>query len=69
GAFEPVFLPPYSPDLNPIERLWLLIKAEWFADFFAKTRQQLLERIDQALLWVMARPKDNQRTCSLERFT
>jgi transposase len=42
GAFEPVFLPPYSPDLNPIERLWLLIKAEWFSDFFAKTRQQLL---------------------------
>ena len=68
GAFEPVFLPPYSPDLNPIERLWLLIKAEWFSDFFAKTRQQLLERIDQALLWVMNRTGDNQRTCSLERF-
>ena len=60
GAFEPVFLPPYSPDLNPIERLWLLIKAEWFADFFAKTRQQLLERLDQALLWVMNRTGDNQ---------
>jgi len=69
GAFEPVFLPPYSPDLNPIERLWLLIKAEWFTDFFAKTRQQLLERIDQALLWVMNRNGDNKKTCSLERFT
>jgi len=69
GSFEPVFLPPYSPDLNPIERLWLLIKAEWFADFFAKNREQLLDRIDRALLWVMNRPDDNQRTCSLERFT
>ena len=69
GAFEPVFLPPYSPDLNPMERLWLLIKAEWFADFFAKTRQQLLERIDQALLWAMNRPDGNKTTCSLERFT
>jgi transposase len=69
GAFEPVFLPPYSPDLNPIERLWLLIKAEWFADFFAKNRDQLLDRIDQALLWVMNRPGDNQNTCSLQRFT
>jgi len=68
GAFIPVFLPPYSPDLNPIERLWLLIKAEWFTDFFAKNREQLLERIDQALLWVMARPGNNQKTCSLERF-
>jgi putative transposase len=69
GAFEPVFLPPYSPDLNPIERLWLLIKAAWFADFFAKNRDQLLDRIDQALLRVMNRPADNQYTCSLERFT
>jgi hypothetical protein len=51
-----------------MERLWLLIKAEWFADFFAKTRQQLLERIDQALLWVMNRTGDNQSTCSLKRF-
>ena len=68
-AFEPMFLPPYSPDLNPIERLWLLIKAEWCSDFFAKTRQQLLERIDQALLWVMNRPDGNKSTCSLERFT
>jgi len=42
-------LPPYSPDLNPIERLWLLLKAEWFADFFAKNREQLIDRIDQAL--------------------
>ena len=24
----PVFLPPYSPELNPIERLWLLIPTE-----------------------------------------
>ena len=23
GRFEPLYLPPYSPDLNPIERLWL----------------------------------------------
>lgn len=45
GAFEPVFLPPYLPDLNPIERLWLLIKPDWFADFFAKNREQLLDRI------------------------
>jgi len=59
----------YSPDINPIERFWLLIKAAWFTGFFAKPRQQLLERIDQALLWVMDRPGDNQRTCSLERFT
>jgi transposase len=65
GRFEPLFLPPYSPDLNPIERLWLLIKAEWFADFIAKDREALIARLDQALLWAMNRQHDNQRTCAI----
>jgi len=32
-----LFLPPYSPDLNPIEKLWLVMKAEWFTDYIAKS--------------------------------
>ena len=28
--FEPKFLPGYSPGFNPIERLWLRLKADWF---------------------------------------
>jgi transposase len=63
--FEVKYLPPYSPDLNPIERLWLLIKAEWFTDFIAKTPEQLLSRLDSALLWAMERDNDNKRTCSI----
>ncbi len=34
GRFEPIFLPPHSPDLNPIERLWLIMKTEWFSNWF-----------------------------------
>jgi transposase len=49
GNFTPIFLPPYSPDFNPIEKLWLIIKAEWFTDFYAKTQEQLVERLDKAL--------------------
>ena len=66
GAFEPVFLPPYSPDLNPIERLWLLIKAEWFADVVAKTHDQLIDRLDQALCWVINRENQNRKTCAIK---
>jgi transposase len=68
GSFEPVFLPPYSPDFNPIERLWLVIKAEWFTDFIAKDRSKLIERLDKALLWAMDRKTANQQTCSIRNY-
>ena len=29
AAFRPMFLPPYSSVLNPIERVWNMIKQEW----------------------------------------
>lgn len=67
GGFEPVFLPGYSPDLNPIEKLWLVIKAEWFSDFVAKSSEHLVERLDQALLWAMDRQQNNQRTCAIKK--
>ena len=39
------FLPPYSPNLNPIERLWKFVRKEFFKDkyrdTFAKFRTQL----------------------------
>ena len=66
GAFEPVYLPPYSPDLNPIERLWLLIKAEWFTGFIAKTRDELWDHLDKALCWAMDRGTPNTKTCSIK---
>jgi len=66
GRFEPLYLPPYSPDLNPIERLWLLIKREWFTDFVAKNREELIERLDKALLWAIGRGAANTKTCSIK---
>lgn len=67
GSFEPVFLPPYSPDLNPIERLWRLLKAEWFSDFIAKDRESLMARLDLALQWVIDRVERNQITCAIRK--
>jgi transposase len=66
GRFEPIYLPAYSPDLNPIERLWLVIKAEWFTDFVAKSYEQLIARLDAALCWVINRAELNQRTCRIK---
>ena len=67
GGFEPVYLPSYSPDLNPIERLWLLVKTEWFSDFVAKTREALMDRLDKALLWVINRTECNKQTCAIKK--
>jgi transposase len=47
--FEPRYLPPYSPDFSPIERFWLRLKNDFFADFFCRTGHDLEERIIKAL--------------------
>jgi transposase len=47
--FQPEYLSPYSPDFNPIERLWLRLKADWFYDFVAQSSQELSDRLCTAL--------------------
>lgn len=42
------FLPPYSPDFNPIEKMWSKIKAS-LRETKARTREELFVAITQAL--------------------
>lgn len=46
-----IYLPPYSPDLNPIEKCWSKIKT-YLRAAKARTRQDLEEALKQALLLV-----------------
>jgi hypothetical protein len=46
---EPMYLPPYSPDFNPIERFWLRLKADYFRDFFTRDSDTLDARISMGL--------------------
>ncbi len=41
----PIYLPTYSPDYNPIENLWRFMKINHFSNWYAKTVEELIEKI------------------------
>lgn len=63
GRITPVFLSPYSPDFNPIERIWLVLKNSFFSTFFAKTHDELTERLEVALRYFIHNPEVCKSIC------
>jgi transposase len=63
--FEPLYLPPYSPDLNPIERLWLVLKAKWFNNIHCKTVEELIKRMDESILDLVNNPQNVAQTTTV----
>ena len=55
GAGRVLFLPPYSPDFNPIEKIWSKVKT-LLRSAEARTPEELLAAIGNALAKVT--PKD-----------
>ncbi len=64
-GWEVMYLPPYSPDLNPIERIWLVMKATWFNNYICRHLDQLLERLDHAILDVIDNPQRTSQTAAI----
>jgi transposase len=54
---KPEYLPTYSPDLNPIEELWLYIKEHYFRNWIAKTHDELQDRMVWAIQQLLAKPE------------
>ena len=52
--------------MNPIEKLWRYLKAEWFTDFIAKDAADLVARMDVALNWAINRREQNRQTCPIK---
>ena len=63
--FEVHYLPGYSPDFNPIERLWLRLKADFFSDFITKRSEQLTQRLCYALDLLDGRPRKSHLLSAL----
>jgi len=51
AGYELLYLPPYSPDLNPIEEAFSKIKGI-LRKVEARTREALVEAVGPALSWV-----------------
>ncbi len=65
--FTPKYLPGYSPDFNPIERLWLRLKADWFWDFIARTDGELTDRLCNALRSFIDSPEKTASICAIRK--
>jgi transposase len=66
GRITPKYLPAYSPDLNPIERLWLQLKNSWFNHFIARNPEELFERIACGLKSFYAAPEQVKSICAIK---
>ncbi|MEN6483272.1 MAG: IS630 family transposase [Syntrophobacteraceae bacterium] len=60
-----VFLPPYSPQLNPVEHIWESIRENWFRNEVFRSMDGVENRLVQAL---RALENDPEKVASLSGF-
>jgi transposase len=65
ARLEVVQLPAYSPDYNPIEKLWKKIKQQDTHLHYFPTFEALTEKVEQALLKFTNAPEEILALCSL----
>ena len=65
GTVLPIFLPPYSPDLNPIEVLWKVIKDRLYDEIPARDNEELQNRIQAEVRYFYANPQEIKSTCKV----
>ena len=61
----PMYLPPYSPDLNPIERVWLVLKNRYFTNWYTRDPDKLMSRVCEAIKSLMDSPSEISSICSV----
>ena len=54
---EPVYLPPYSPDFNPIERVWQYLKCHGMAGYLSNKVAELCEKLFQEVKALLDDPE------------
>jgi len=54
---DPVYLPPYSPDFNPIERVWQYLKGHGMAGYLTRSGAELGEKLFQEARLLLTDPE------------
>ncbi|GAA2415680.1 hypothetical protein GCM10010420_52120 [Streptomyces glaucosporus] len=49
------YLPPYAPDLNPVEGIWSLLRRGWLSNIAFSTPEHLMQRIRRGLRHIQYR--------------
>ena len=61
---HPVFLPPYSPDFNPIERLWQHLKSQYMAGFVTNDGDELSDMLFDSIRDLLEQPDTIKSVCN-----
>ena len=67
-----MFLPPYSPELNPIERLWLHLRDNRLSHCVFRTTGEIVDSCCEAWNWLLDQTGRIRSLCSypwLERVS
>jgi transposase len=59
-----VFLPPYAPEVNPIERLWLYLRENRLTHCVFQTTEQIVDTCCDAWNWLLAETGRIRSLCS-----
>ena len=59
-----MFLPPYSPELNPIERLWLHLRDNRLTHRVFRTTDEIIDGCCDAWNWLLAETGRIRSLCS-----
>jgi|688.fasta_scaffold395219_1 transposase len=61
---KPIYLPPYSPDYNPIERLWQYLKGHYLAGYLTRSGEELCQKLFDSLRDMMKDTDKMKSVCT-----